>query len=99
MGDSRPAHEVGVFSSCADDLHTEGIMSIVYLRDHPATWSASIYTVGQRLDVYGSLLEELPKGYGDTTDHEYSLLPTDRWSVGEDHTGVRGHAVSMRPGS
>ena len=32
-------------------------------------------------------------------DHEYNFPPTDRWSVREDHTGVRGHAVSMRPGS
>ena len=39
------------------------------------------------------------KGYGHTTNHEYSFPPTDRWSVREDHTGVRGHAASMRPRS
>ena len=49
--------------------------------------------------VYGALLEELPKGYGHTTDHEYGFPPIDGWSVREDHTGVRGHDVSMRPGS
>ena len=33
MRDSGPAHEVGTFSSRADDLHIEEILSIVYLRD------------------------------------------------------------------
>ena len=46
-----------------------------------------------------ALLEEFPKGYGHTTDYEYSVLPSDRWSVLEDYTGIRGHATSMRPGS
>ena len=99
MGDSRPAHEVGTFSSRANDLHTGGILSVVYPRDSPATWSTSIHSVGQRPEVYSSLLEEFPKGYADTIDHEYSLPPTDKWSVIEDHTGVRGHAASMRPRS
>ena len=49
--------------------------------------------------VYSALLEEFPKGYGHTTDHEYNFSPTDRWSVKEDHTGVGGHVTSMRPGS
>ena len=80
MGDSGPAHEVGIFSSCVDDLHTGGILPVVYLRDRLATWSASIHSVGQRPEVYSALLEELPKGYGDMTDHEYNLPPTDRWS-------------------
>ena len=30
-------------------------------------------------------------------DDEYRLSPTDRWLVGEDHTGFKGHAVSMCP--
>ena len=47
----------------------------------------------------GALLEELPKGYGHTADHEYNFPPTNRWLVREDHTGVRGHAASMRPRS
>ena len=99
MSDSRPAHEVDTFSSRADDLHIGGVLSVVYLRDCPVAWSASIHSVGQRPEVYNALLEEFPKGYGDTADHEYSLPPTNRWSVREDHTGVRGHAASMRPGS
>ena len=39
------------------------------------------------------------KGYGHTIDHEYNFPPADKWSVREDHTGVRGHVASMRPGS
>ena len=37
MGDSGPAHEVGTFSSHADDLHIGEIMPVVHLRDSPAT--------------------------------------------------------------
>ena len=29
-------------------------------------------------------------------NHEKNY-PTDKWSVREDHTGVRGHAASMCP--
>ena len=57
------------------------------------------HSVGQRPEIYSALLEELPKGYRDAVDDEYRLPPIDRWSVGEDHTDVRGHAASMRPGS
>ena len=81
MGDSRPAHEVGTFSNRADDLHIGEILLVVYSRDSPATWSTSIHSVGQGPEVYGTLLEEFPKGYGHTADHEYSFPPTDRWSV------------------
>ena len=50
-------------------------------------------------DPYGSLLEELLEGHGYTVDDEYCVSFTDGWSVGEDHTGVRGHATGMRPRS
>ena len=46
MSDSRPAHEVGTFSSRADDLHIGDILSVVYSRDSTATWSTSIHSVG-----------------------------------------------------
>ena len=92
MGDIRPAHGVGTCFSHADDLHIGGVLPIVHLRDCPAIWSVSIHSVGQRPEVYSALLEEFPKGYGDMVNHEYSLPPTNRWSVKEDHTGVRGHA-------
>ena len=97
MGDSGPVHKVGTFSSRADDLHIGEILSVVYSRDSPATWSTSIHSVGERPKVYVALLEEFPKGFRYTADHEYSFPPIDRWLVGEDHTDVRGHAASMCP--
>ena len=99
MGDSGPAHEVNTFSSRANDLHIGEILPVVYSRDSPTTWSTSIYSVGYRPKVYDALLKEFPKGYGNTADHEYNFLSADRWSVREDHTGIRGHAMSMRPRS
>ena len=35
MGDSGPAHEVGTFSSCADDLLIGEILPVVHSRDSP----------------------------------------------------------------
>ena len=46
MGDSGPAHEVGTFSSRADDLHIGEILPVVHSRDSPATWSTSIHSAG-----------------------------------------------------
>ena len=46
MGDSRPAHEIGTFSSHVDDLHIGEILSVVHSRDSLATWSTSIHSVG-----------------------------------------------------
>ena len=31
-------------------------------------------------------------------DDEYKVPPSNRWSVWEDYTSIRGHATSMRPG-
>ena len=45
MGDSGPAHEVGAFSSLADDLRLGEILSVIHFRDSPATWSTSIHSV------------------------------------------------------
>ena len=92
-------HEVGTFSSREDDLHIGEILPVVCSRGSPATWGTSIHSVGWRPEVYGTLLEEFPKGYGHTADHQYNFLPTDGWSVKEDYTGVRGYATSMRPRS
>ena len=87
------------FSSIVGDLHTGGILEVVYSRDCPATWSVSLYHIGQGSQVYDTLLEEFPKGYGDTVDDEYYVSSTDRWSIRDDHTSFRGHAASMRLGS
>ena len=72
----------------------------VYIREIvPATWSVSLYRIGQRSQVYGTLLEEFPKVYGDTVDDEHCVSSTNRWLVGEDHIGFRGHVASMPPES
>ena len=99
MGDSGLAHEVGTFSSHANDLHVGEILPIVHSRDSPATWSANIHSVIYGPEVYSAFLEEFPKGYGHTANHEYSFPPTDGWSIREDYTSVRGHAANKRPGS
>ena len=72
MGDSGPAHEVGTFSNRADDLRLGEILPVIHSRDKPAPWSTSIHNVGYGPEVYGTLLEEFPKGYGYTADDEYS---------------------------
>ena len=74
-------------------------MPVVYLRDCLATWSTSVHSIGQRSQVYNTLLKEFPESLWDTVNDEHCLSPIDGWSVGEDHTGFRGHAASMRPGS
>ena len=39
-----------------------------------------------------------PKGFGDTVDDEHYVSSVNIWSIGENHTGFRGHAASMRLG-
>ena len=46
-GDSGPAHQVGTFSSGADDLHTRGILQVIHARYCPVTWSTSVHSIGQ----------------------------------------------------
>ena len=46
MSDSGLAHEVGTFSSRADDLLLGEILPAVYSRDSPATWSTSLHSIG-----------------------------------------------------
>ena len=46
MGDSGPTHEVGTFSSHADDLHIGEILPVVHSKDRLATCSTSIHSVG-----------------------------------------------------
>ena len=81
MGDSGSTHEVGTFSSRADDLRLGEILPVINSRDSPATWSTSIHSAGYGPEVYGALLEEFPKGYGHTADYEYNVPPSDIWSI------------------
>ena len=79
MGDSGPTHEVGTFSSHADDLLIGEILPVVHSRDSSATWSTGIHSIGYGPEVYGALLEEFLKGYGHTVDNEYIFPPSERW--------------------
>ena len=57
------------------------VLPVVHSRDCPTTWGTSIHSIGQGPEVYGALLEEFPKGHGHTTNHEYNVPPSDRWSI------------------
>ena len=98
MGDYGPAHEVGTFSSHADDLQYIGILQIIRVRDYPVTWSASLHSIKLGSQVYGAFLEELPEGHWDTVADEHGFSFTDIRLIEEDHTSFRGHAANMRPG-
>ena len=99
MGDSGLTHQVDAFSSSADDLHTRRILQVIYMRDCSTTWNTSVHSIEQGFQIQSTLLEEFPEGHGDTVDDENFVSSTNRWSVGEDHTGFRGHTVIMRSGS
>ena len=99
MGDSGPTHQVGPFSSRADDLHNGGILQVIYTRDSTVARSARLHNIGSGSSVYGSVLEEFPEGHGDTTVDEYRFSSSDEWSIRADYSDFRGHATSMCPGS
>ena len=77
MSDSGPAHEVGTFSSSADDLHTGGILQVVYTRDSLVTWSTGIHSIKSRPQVYDSFLGEFLTSHGDTVDDEHDFSSSD----------------------
>ena len=95
MGDSGPAQQVGTLPDSAYDLHTGGILQVIHARDCPVTWSTSVHSIGQGSQIHDTLLKDFPEGHGDTIHNEYCVSSTDGWLVGEDHTGLRGHAASM----
>ena len=99
MGYSGPTHQVSTFSGRADDLHTRGILEVVYTGDSTVAWSASLHSIRLGSSVYGSVLEEFPEGHGDTAFNEYRFSFSDGWSIKADYSDFRGHAAIMRPGS
>ena len=99
MGDSVPAHHVGTFCCCADDLHTRGILQVVHMRDHSVAWNANLYCIGSGSQVYGSFLAEFLEIHGNAVDDEHCFSCIDRRSVREDYPDFRGHATGMHHGS
>ena len=69
MGDYGPAHHVGTFSGCEVDLHSGGILQIIYSRDRPVTLSTGLYCIGSGSQVYSSFFGEFPTSHGDTAFH------------------------------
>ena len=70
----------------------------LYIREIVRLHGVPISIVSES-QVYSSILEEFPESHGDTIEDEYCFSSTNRWSIREDYTCVRGHAESMRPGS
>ena len=68
---SGPTHQVGTFSDRADDLHTGGILKVVYTGDSTVSWSSNLHSIGSGSSVYGSVLEEFLEGHGDAAFDEY----------------------------
>ena len=99
MGYSGQTHQVGPFSGRADDLHTRGILQVVYIRDSTVAWSASLHSIRSGSSVYRSVLKEFPKGHGDTAVDEYCFSSSDELSIRTDYLDFRGHAASIRSGS
>ena len=74
MSYSGPTHQVGTFSGRVDDLHTGGILQVVYTGDRMVAWSSSLHSIRSGSSVYGSVLEEFPEGHGDTAVDELPLF-------------------------
>ena len=99
MGDRGSAHHVSTLSGCVDDLHSLGILQIIYTRDRLVTWSTSLYHIGPESQVYSSFLGEFPESHGDTIGDEHRFSSPNGRSIEEDHPNIRGHATHMRLGS
>ena len=99
MGYSGPTHQVGTFSGRADDLHTRGILQVVYTGDSMVAWSSSLHSIGLGSLVYSSVLKEFLEGHRDIAFDEYRFSSSNGWSIRADYSDFRGHAVSMRLGS
>ena len=96
MGYSGPTHQVDTFFGRTDDLHTGGILQVVYMGDSMVAWSANLHSIGSGSSVYDSVLEEFPEGHGDTTVDEYRFSSLDEWSIRADYSDFRRHVESMR---
>ena len=97
MGYFGPTHQVSTFPGSTDDLHTREVRWVVYMGNCAVIWSVSLYHIGSGSPVHGLVLEEFPKGHGDTDEDEHSVSSVNGRTVKDDYPGFGGHAVSMRP--
>ena len=97
--DYGPAHKLSTLSSCTDDLHSREILQIIHTRDYLIAWSASLYSIEPRSQVYGSFFGGFPKSHGDTIDDKHRFSSPDDRSVKKDHPDVRRHATGIYLGS
>ena len=73
-------------------------MQIIHTRDYPVSWSASIYSIRPRSQIYDSFFGEFPESHGDTVDDEHDFSSPNGRLIIKDHPNVRGPATNMRPG-
>ena len=81
MGYSGLTHQVGTFSCHEDDLHTGGILQVLYVGDSTVAWSSSLHSMGSGSSVYNSFMEEFQEGHGDTAVDEYRFSSSEGWSI------------------
>ena len=98
MGDSGLTYQIDTLFRVADDLHVRGILQVVYTRDCPVTWSASLYSIRPGSQVYSSFLGEFLASQGNIVDDEHCFSSSDGRLVREEHPDFRGYAMGMRPG-
>ena len=73
MSDSGLTYKVGTLSSCANDLHSRGILLVICTGDCPVTWNTSVHSIILGSQFYGSFMEEFPASHGDIVDDEHSF--------------------------
>jgi len=72
-----------------EDVHGK-IGIVVCQRNGQTTWGTSEHCIRQRSLIHTAVLAIAADSTGHTVKNELSLSPSNRWSVGENHTFIRG---------
>ena len=64
MSYSGPTHQVGTFSGRTDDLHTGGILQVVYTGNSTVAWSSSLHNIGSDPRFTAQFLKSFQKAMG-----------------------------------
>ena len=73
MGYSEPTHQVSTFSGRADDLHTGGILQVVYMGDSKVALSAIVFTTVDEYRYSSSDEWSIRANYSDFRGHAVSM--------------------------